>query len=193
MSLRSALYFAWLLFAGGMIAASFLNFPAAAIAAGNSLLLIAYARRSKQWGLGKNLAVSYLVGSIFLFTACALGRWSILLVLLSACSFLATLAREIVKDIEDSKGDQASHSRTLPLTLGVRKSYRAAFAMIAFSLLLAVLPCALGLMGLPSMSFIAIGGLIFLYAFSVRSPSASHKYIMVGSLIELCAFLFARL
>ncbi len=192
-SMQGARRFSWLLLAGGTITALFLNLLAAAIAAGNVILLIAYARRSKQWGLAKNAVVSYLVASVFLFTAAAIQKFSLLLLALTLCSFLATLSREIMKDVEDVEGDLASGSKTLPIRIGLKQSHTAAFAMLAISLPIAAAPYAIGLMSVPGFVLICAGGLIFACAFALKSASTSQKYIMVGSMIWLCAFLAARL
>ena len=54
--------------------------------------------------------------------------WSIfinynLLYLLAFCAFILNFSREIIKDIEDMKGDKAIHVKSLPMVIGEQKAY----------------------------------------------------------------------
>jgi len=49
--------------------------------------------------------------------ASRMGAWSIALF-----AFIITLIREIVKDVEDTEGDQLANCRTLPIVWGIKKS-----------------------------------------------------------------------
>lgn len=54
--------------------------------------------------------------------------WSIfinynLLYLLALCAFILNFSREIIKDIEDIKGDKAIHVKSLPMVIGEQKAY----------------------------------------------------------------------
>ena len=46
--------------------------------------------------------------------------WAPILVALSFFSFLTTLIREIIKDMEDVKGDKFAQSTTIPITIGIK-------------------------------------------------------------------------
>lgn len=46
-----------------------------------------------------------------------------LLYLLALCAFILNFSREIIKDIEDIKGDQAIHVKSLPMVIGEQKAY----------------------------------------------------------------------
>ena len=54
----------------------------------------------------------------------------------SIFAFLTTLIREIIKDMEDIKGDMAYGSKTLPIVIGVRKSKIVVSALIVVTILL---------------------------------------------------------
>lgn len=45
-------------------------------------------------------------------------KYKSLIFLLISCSFLATFSREIVKDIQDEKGDRAMNGKTFPILVG---------------------------------------------------------------------------
>ena len=49
-------------------------------------------------------------------------------------AFISNLVREIIKDMEDAKGDQASGCRTLPITLGMRYTKALIVLITLFSL-----------------------------------------------------------
>ncbi|MBN2167066.1 MAG: geranylgeranylglycerol-phosphate geranylgeranyltransferase [Marinilabiliaceae bacterium] len=50
-------------------------------------------------------------------------------------AFLSNLTREIIKDIEDMKGDQINGCRTLPIALGTRYTKALVIALITFSII----------------------------------------------------------
>jgi geranylgeranylglycerol-phosphate geranylgeranyltransferase len=91
------------------------------IAVANSLLLVAYAARLKSTPFVGNVAVSYLTASIFLFGGALAGQEGLVHMLpVAAITFLAILARELLKDAEDVEGDRAGGADTLPIRIGIR-------------------------------------------------------------------------
>lgn len=99
-----------------------------------------YSFRLKCTPLVGNLWVSVFAAAVFVLPFLTIflmqGHWyidsTIKWFILS--SFCLTLYREIIKDIEDIKGDQASGCSTFPVIFGYRKSKHAAliFAMLGF-------------------------------------------------------------
>jgi geranylgeranylglycerol-phosphate geranylgeranyltransferase len=99
-----------------------------------ALLLFLYSWRLKTAnGVLGNLVVAVLAANSALIGGFALGNVAGT-ASLAACVFLSTVAREMVKDIEDLPGDRATRTQTLPMLIGPRASAWVA----AFSLLLAV-------------------------------------------------------
>jgi geranylgeranylglycerol-phosphate geranylgeranyltransferase len=108
-----------------------LSFIDASLAA---LLLFLYSWRLKRSsGILGNLVVALLAANAALIGGFALDNLASL-VSLGVPVFLATLAREIVKDIQDMPGDRATRSGSLPMLVGPQASSRLA----ALFLLLAV-------------------------------------------------------
>ena len=115
-----------------------------------------------------------------------------------ALAFLSTLFREIIKDIEDLKGDNAFGSRTLPIVLGVRKAKTTSFA-IGVSLLLTICYAVYHLTSLNSplkVSFIIltmISPMILALAWLMRARSRKQyhrlsqltKFLMVSGILLL--------
>ena len=101
----------------------------------NSALLSYYSRRLKKKGLIGNVTISYLVGSTFLFGSLAVGRFETVGIMAAMAAF-ATAGRELVKDIEDVRGDKESGSESFPLKHGKKQAAGLAiiFTMVAISL-----------------------------------------------------------
>ncbi|HXW67256.1 MAG TPA: geranylgeranylglycerol-phosphate geranylgeranyltransferase [Thermoplasmata archaeon] len=79
-------------------------------------LILSYEYSLKALGLSGNAAVAALTGLVFLYGGAAAGD-ALLLVPFALMAFLATLSREVIKDLEDVRGDV--DRRTLPKTHGV--------------------------------------------------------------------------
>ncbi|MEN6611593.1 MAG: geranylgeranylglycerol-phosphate geranylgeranyltransferase [Methanoregulaceae archaeon] len=138
---QAALIYSLVLFLLGILLSFFTNLICIAIAVVNSIILIWYSARLKGVPLAGNLSVAYLAGSIFLFGAALGGTAGIILVLpITAITFLGTLAREILKDVEDMDGDRAGGASTLPLILGVRRTVIPAFIVLAFAICFSLIP-----------------------------------------------------
>ena len=138
---ESALVLAVLLFLAG-IGISFILPPICiAFAVGNSVILAMYAWHLKRTVLIGNLTVSYLAGSMFLFGG-GLAGWQGLVANLpiATITFLAMIARELLKDAEDLEGDTAAGARTLPGVVGVRPTVIAALIFVAGAVVASIVP-----------------------------------------------------
>jgi geranylgeranylglycerol-phosphate geranylgeranyltransferase len=137
----AALVYAGVLFFLGVLLAGFTVPLCLAIALFNALLLVAYAARLKSTPFFGNVAVSYLAASIFLFGgALAGGNRLVDMLPVAVITFLAMLARELLKDAEDIEGDRAGGADTLPIRIGVRKTALLAFIFAVAAVAASVLP-----------------------------------------------------
>ncbi|MDI6724439.1 MAG: UbiA family prenyltransferase [Methanobacterium sp.] len=120
------------LFIIGIIAAFYINFLLGMIAFLSSLLMIYYAYSLKSKCLIGNLSISFLTGLCFVFGGIAVGE-IITSIYLGFYAFLMTMAREIVKDMEDVEGDKKEGAKTLPIIYGAKISsiLAASFMIIA--------------------------------------------------------------
>lgn len=140
-SLAGAKAYTVALFAGGLLAAVLTTTLCLAIALANSVILVAYAVRLKRTPLIGNMAVAYLTASVFLFGGAFAGVEGLVQNLsLAAITFLATVAREVLKDAEDVDGDAAGGARTLPMIIGIRRTGMFAFACACGAVLVSILP-----------------------------------------------------
>jgi geranylgeranylglycerol-phosphate geranylgeranyltransferase len=189
----SAYKFSIILFTCGLLTAYFIGTGPFLIALFNSFLLYIYAFSLKRKVFVGNLSVSYLTGSTFLFGGAAYGFKGIEATLvLFFLSMLATLAREIVKAIEDMEGDKLEGAVTLPIRIGERPSAYIASAVGLIAVLLSPLPYITGLFRDSYLLVVGIADIVFLYAVFLilkKNPSASSKYFKVAMFFALIAFI----
>ncbi|HNX17992.1 MAG TPA: geranylgeranylglycerol-phosphate geranylgeranyltransferase [Methanoregula sp.] len=138
---NAALVYAGVLFILGIITSVFTSALCLVIALFNSALLVAYAARLKSTPFFGNAAVSFLSASIFLFGG-AFAGWDgfVHMLPVAAITFLAMLARELLKDAEDIEGDRAGGADTLSIRIGVRKTALLAFVFTLAAIATSALP-----------------------------------------------------
>ena len=162
-SLAGARAYAAVLFAGGIALATLTPPLCLAIAIINSTILVAYAVRLKRIPVLGNGAVAYLTASVFLFGGAFAGIEGLVRNLsLAAITFLATIARELLKDAEDVDGDAAGGARTLPMIVGVRRTGIFAFACACGAVVVSLLPSG-DWWGLFYLAGIAVVDLVILF------------------------------
>lgn len=183
------------LFACGIIVAFFIgsNRIPFFIAIINSLLLFLYAFLLKRKVFVGNFSVAYLTGSTFLFGGAAYGLKGIYATsVLFFLSMLATLAREIVKTIEDIDGDKRDGAVTLPIRIGERPSAYIASMIGLLAILLSPVPYIMGLFNEYYLLVVVLADITFLYAIYQilkMDASVSSKYFKVGMFFALIAFI----
>jgi geranylgeranylglycerol-phosphate geranylgeranyltransferase len=174
-----------------LLCAAFVSAWCLAICCVNAALLLAYARHSKRFGLAKNLTVGYLVGSAVLFGARSPALVNLPLGTLALCALLATVAREILKDVEDLDGDRSCGARTLPIAAGIPASLSLARAFLALAVAVSLLPWILGAVNGTFVVLAGVGAAIFaLAAIRATGAKAAQLTVMAGSLVEMAAFYF---
>ncbi len=104
-----------------------------------SLLLILYSRYIKQLPLIGNLVVSFSSGMAFIFGGVAVNRvrWTIVPAILA---FFYHLGREMIKDVQDMKGDAQMNAKTFPLIFGKTNSLILITLIILLMLIILPLP-----------------------------------------------------
>ncbi|MFC4543779.1 geranylgeranylglycerol-phosphate geranylgeranyltransferase [Halosolutus amylolyticus] len=193
---RGALAFSIVLFLGAVVLALTLPSLAIAIATINLVALVAYTKVFKGLpGLG-NALVAYLVGSTFLFGAAAVGTVgdvgaAAVLFLLAA---VATLTREIIKDVEDVEGDREEGLNTLPIAIGERRALVLAIALLILAVLASPIPYALEYFGIAYLLVVVPADAIMLYAAyeSFDDPTAGQSHLKYGMFFAALAFIVGR-
>jgi len=122
----------------GVLLATALSWRLGLVTLGAALLLWGYSARFKRVALVGNLSIAALTAALVLLPELQLltGQKAVWLYALAA--FLLTVVREIVKDIEDMRGDAQHDCHTLPLVWGVARSKWVAGVFLACLGVLAV-------------------------------------------------------
>jgi len=85
-------------------------------------LLISYELFFKKMPLIGNIVISLLVASVFIYTEAGLTGHVDITMKIFVLAFMLNLIREIIKDIQDVKGDSSHDYKTLPIILGISKT-----------------------------------------------------------------------
>ena len=119
---RYAIFFHTVISVTGVGMGLLINWKVGAVNFVSVFLLWLYSNNLKRQPLIGNLVVSILTGlSIFLLSF-LYEQYLPLVMTYSLFAFFMTLIREIVKDMEDMKGDTTFGCRTLPIVWGIRKT-----------------------------------------------------------------------
>ncbi len=142
-----ALWFSLACIALSTALAYLINTPAFLIALVFNALAIAYNWRLKDLPLAGNAYIALTMAIPFVFgnyvVSAALSPANLSLALLA---FVAGLAREIIKSIQDVEGDVAARgSRTLPVIIGKKASLAMALVLYLLFIPLSALPFLMGL------------------------------------------------
>ncbi len=152
-------------------------------------VMVGYELLLKAEGFAGNLAISWLTGALFLFGGAAVDKMELAWIL-SALAFLATLGREIVKDIQDIEGDRGSR-RTLPIRIGTRRAGAVGSVAFVGAVALSPLPYLLDLLSIWYVPVVVAADAIFIYCALIhfRSPGQGQKVAKLAMLVALLAFL----
>lgn len=114
------------------------------IVTGSLLLMYLYSAVLKRIPLVGNLVVGLLTAAAFLFGAFVSGHLQDGIVP-AVFAFLFNIAREVLKDIEDMRGDRAGGIRTFPLRAGERAALLLVSAVLIAVIAATFVPAAAGM------------------------------------------------
>ncbi|MBI0583328.1 MAG: UbiA family prenyltransferase [Methanomassiliicoccus sp.] len=162
------------------------------IVAAAIVIMLAYELKTKKEGLTGNLSIAFLTSGLFLLGGAIVGRLDATIAI-AMMAFLATLGREIVKDIQDMGAD--FDRRTLPQRIGARKAGVVASAAFLAAVALSFEPVLSGRFGLEYLAAVLVADAIFIYCSIVhfRNPKQGQKLAKYGMLVALVAFLLGGL
>jgi 4-hydroxybenzoate polyprenyltransferase len=116
---------------GALVMGFMISTPVGVIHFLSGFLLWAYSNQLKRTVLWGNFAIASLTGVALLVVNVAFPGNAGLVIAYALFAFFITLAREIIKDIEDRKGDKRFGCRTLPIVYGIRKSKQVIMVFLA--------------------------------------------------------------
>jgi geranylgeranylglycerol-phosphate geranylgeranyltransferase len=193
-SRSSALMFSIALFLSGTALSLLIGGLGLLLAFAASGLLIAYSWFLKKRFLWGNLTVSSVCALAFLYGGLATDDFRLSLVP-AAFALVFHLGREILKDVEDRRGDSSSGASTVPIQLGVHFSLWLCTLVFGFLVILTLFPYILEIFSWPYL-LVAIPGvdLVLIYViwsmWHDRSRSNLHRLsnlLKVDMLIGLAA------
>lgn len=164
-----------------------------------------YNSKLKKYGIIGNLAVAFSTAMPFIYGAtliCPLVYIPLNPLIFFLISFIATLSREIVKDIRDLEGDQKAGIVTLPQKIGIEKASKVSLALMFIAICLSPLPLFSVKNKLLYLPLILITDIILGYSilklkkeenWSVECLDKFRKQSLIGMGIGILAFLLSSL
>ena len=165
-------------------------------------LIILYTPYLKGIPLLGNIIISFILASVFIITELVLlNSFSGLLLYPVILTFLLTLIREIIKDIDDLKGDVAAGINTFPVIYGLNCTKYLLLILITLLIVISIYPYYLGIYNfqyLVSLVLLVqiplIGCIFYLWKYpnfqNRRTLTIATKYITIGGVITI---LFTKL
>lgn len=168
-----ALIFAIILTAIGIYLGTRINRNSTAIAILVSVALVSYAFWLKRTPFVGNLVVSGLTGLTFIAGGVAIdsGQGTLIPAIFA---FLFTTAREIVKDLEDTEGDEKNNAKTLA-TLNPQIAVRTAIGFMASVILFSPIPYVFGWYSWHYLIVVIIGVDVVLIGLAIRLCQDASK------------------
>jgi len=127
---RYAILFHSLLSFAGIGVGLFLNWRIGAINLVSAFFLWWYSNDLKRQPFIGNFTVALLTGLSILIVDALYQTGNILIVVYALFGFFMTLIREIIKDMEDLKGDKSYGCKTLPIIWGMRKTKQVIYMIL---------------------------------------------------------------
>jgi len=123
----------------GILIGFYLSLYVGVINLAAAFLLWLYSNRLKRMPFIGNIVIALLAG-LSIFIVAVYYRQNVNLVIIYALfAFSINLVREVIKDMEDIRGDMRFGSRTLPIIWGFRKTKMLLYALIAIFVVLLLL------------------------------------------------------
>lgn len=119
---RYAILFHVVLSSIGVLLGLTLSWKIAAVNVSTVFLLWLYSNNLKRQPFIGNFVVAFLTGLAILLVDFYYHTGSALIIIYASFAFFMTLVREIIKDMEDLKGDVTFGCKTLPIMLGLRRT-----------------------------------------------------------------------
>src|SRR5688500_12898531 len=136
---RYAILFHTLLSFAGVVLGLFLSWKIAAVNFASATVLWWYSNSLKRQPFIGNFVVALLTGIAIWLVDSLYKTGHMLIITYASFAFFMTLIREIIKDMEDLKGDHTFGCKTLPIVWGMRRTKYAIYAILAVFLIMLML------------------------------------------------------
>jgi len=192
-SRKNAKRLSFVLFFIGIFFSLFLPLLSIVIACFTVVLLIFYSYFFKRSGFLGNFFVSYMFASIFVAVAATTPNL-MTGIFIGILAFFTSSAHEILKDMEDVRGDKIGGVKTLPINHGIKKTNFIVFSFLLIAILFTPIPYFLGLVSFYYLFVIFIADLVFVKVIlsvlrsSYTNPTKNVNLILFGVGIVFLAF-----
>ena len=184
---KNVLFFSIFLFLLSFVLSFFLNIFVTIIVALNIIIMVLYELKLKNMGLIGNIAIGYLVGSLFLFGGAATGNLDNVFILFLLAA-LSTVGREFVKGMEDIEGDKGTR-RTLAV-VNIKHAKLGAVLAIAIAIILSPLPYMMEQFSMIYLAIVSIADVVFIYSlYIIYTTNKGSNLIKYGMIIALVSFI----
>ncbi len=139
LKIPEARFLYWMLMLLAFLFSLYINLSAVIIVILSNLLLFFYSYSLKKVPLAGNFSVALLTGAAFIYGGAAVNNPADA-VIPASFAFLINMVREIVKDMEDVKGDSDSGIITFPQRYGFGAAKKAIILLSLFLIALTVYP-----------------------------------------------------
>jgi geranylgeranylglycerol-phosphate geranylgeranyltransferase len=168
-----------------MVLSVFISIQALTIVIIVNILLFFYSKRLKRTAIWGNLTVSLVSALAFIYGGISVGNvrqaW-----IPAAFAFLFHLGREIVKDVEDVKGDKASQADTIAIKFGAKTAINIASGVFILLIITTLLPYIFDLYNLAYLIIVIFGvdlGLIFIM-FALHKNYTTPKLNQINTILK---------
>jgi len=185
LSVRAGVIAAATGFGVALALAAWVSWPLVVVVAAAEVLLVGYEGLWKARGLVGNAVVAALVGATFVAGAVAVGDLTAPVGFLAGLAFLANVAREVWKDLEDADHDvdRATFSQRRE-DLAPRVAQGLTVGAVACS----VLPFLVGFGGWPFALLVGLADAVFLAAVAAGTPAEAQRRSKQAMMVALLAF-----
>lgn len=150
---------------------------------------IAYEKRFKQEKIIGNIIIGTQTALAFIFGGIIVGR-TIITGVIAVAVFLSIVGREIVKDIEDVRGDRGRV--TLPMKLGIKRAGIVASLLIILAVLISPVPYyPLREFGMEYLGVVSIADVLFIASIPLifKDANLARRMLKFAMLIAIFAFI----
>lgn len=182
LSIKQALALYTVFTIAAVVIAYFINIPSLLLTIVFTILLFFYSYKLKGLPLLGNVVIALSTGAALILGGTAVNNWRAAVVP-AVFAFMVNLIREIVKDIEDLRGDRANNIVTLPQKYGIGAAKLLVIIFTIALIIFTIQPYLTDLYSLEYLIVISIVDLIFFYFLRELNNELSPKRLRKLSLM----------